>query len=95
MSDAQDPYELEADAMGGNIQVENAEIEFDGKGNQETSLNIAATIRSLKVELQRCREENERMIKDLEEKNQLTTTILQSFKDLQRKINSRHQTKNT
>ena len=56
MSDAHDPYELEVDVVGENIQVENIETEFDGKGNQETSTYIAATIKSPRVELQSCRE---------------------------------------
>ena len=37
MNDAQDPYELKADAMGENIQVENVEIESNGRRYQETS----------------------------------------------------------
>ena len=36
MSDAQDPYDLEVDAMGEDIHIDNAETKFDGKGNQET-----------------------------------------------------------
>ena len=69
-------YELEEDTMGEYVQVKNSEIEFDGKRNQENSPHIPATIRILRVKLQSCREENERMIKALEEKNQLTTTML-------------------
>ena len=76
MSDAHDPYELEANAMGGNIQVENAKTKFDGKENQGTSPDIATTIRSLKVELQSSWDENKRVIKALEEQNQLTASIL-------------------
>ena len=63
MNDAQDPYEPETDALGENIQVENAETESNGRRNQETPLDIAATMRSLTVELQSCRKDNERMIK--------------------------------
>ena len=43
------------------------------------------------MELQNCRENNKRMVKAQEEKNQLTTTILQSLTDLQGQVNSRHQ----
>ena len=63
MSDAQDPYEPETDAMGENIQVENAETKSNGRRNQETPPDIAATMRILRVGLQSCREDNERMIK--------------------------------
>ena len=62
------PYEIEADAMGKNIQVGNAEIESNGKIYQETHPYIAATIRSLSMEFQSCREYNEIMIKSQEEK---------------------------
>ena len=55
--------------MGDNIQVENVETESNGRRNQETPLDIVATMRSLRVELQSCREDNERMIKDQEEQN--------------------------
>ena len=68
MDDAHYPYGHGVDSMGKNIQVENAEIEFDGKRNKETSQDIADTIRSLRVELQSYREENERTIKVLEGK---------------------------
>ena len=63
MSDAQDPYEPKTNSMGENIQVENAEIESNGRRNQETPLDIATTMRILRVELQSCKEDNERMIK--------------------------------
>ena len=69
MNDEQDPYEFKEDAMGENVRVANDEIESSGRRNQETSPDIAATIRSLRVELQSCREDNERMIKGQEEKN--------------------------
>ena len=79
MSDAQNPYELETDAVEESIQVMNDGTEFDEEINQNNSPNLAATIRGLKVELQNCRENNERMVKAQEEKNQLTAAILQSL----------------
>ena len=82
MSDAHNPYELEADAVEESIQVMNDGIEFDGEINQKTSPDLVATIRGLKVELQNCRENNERMVKAQEEQNQLTASILQSLTDL-------------
>ena len=48
-----------------NIQ----ETETDGKKEQESSPDVAATIRSLRVELQGRKEENKRMIKVLIEQN--------------------------
>ena len=69
MNDAQDPYDPNRDAMGENIHVENAKTESNGRRNKETPLDIAATMRILRVELQSCRKDNERMIKNQEEKN--------------------------
>ena len=69
MDDAHDPYEPEIDSMGENIQVENAETESNGRRNEETPPDIVATMRSLRVELQSCREDNERMIKSQEDQN--------------------------
>ena len=63
-----------------NIQ----ETKTNGKKEQESSPDATATIRSMSVELQSCREENKRMIKDMEEKNQLTAAMLRSLKYLQR-----------
>ena len=54
------------------------------------SPNIIATMRSLWVGLQSCREDNERMIKAQEEQNQLNVAMLQSLKNIQRRINFGH-----
>ena len=51
MDDAQDPCGLEADAMGENLWVRNAEIESNERRYQETPPDIAATMRILKVGL--------------------------------------------
>ena len=48
--------------------IQENETEADGKREQESSLDVAATIRSLRVELQGCKEENKRMNKVLVEK---------------------------
>ena len=82
MNDAQDPYEFKEDAMGENVRVGNDEIESNGRRNQETPLDIAATMRSLRVELQSCREDNERMLKAQEDQNQINVAILQSLIDI-------------
>ena len=54
------------------------------KREHESSPDVAATIRILRVELQSFKEENKRMIKALVEQNQLTTIMLQNLVDLQR-----------
>ena len=63
MNDVQDPYGHEEDAMGEKIQVGNYETESNGKRYQETPQDIAATMRSLRVEMQSYKKDNERMIK--------------------------------
>ena len=57
MNAPQDPYEFEEDAMGENFRFVNDEIDYNGRINRETPLDIAATMRGLRVELQSCREE--------------------------------------
>ena len=69
MNDVQDPYEFEEYAMGENVKVGNDEIESNGRRFQDTPLDIAATMRSLRAELQICREDNERMLKAQEDQN--------------------------
>ena len=67
MNDAHNPNEYEEDAMGENVQVGNAEIESNGRRFQDTPPDFAATIRSLRVEMQSHRANNERLVKALEE----------------------------
>ena len=58
MDDGHDPYDPDPYSMGENIKLENDEIESSGRRNQETPPDIAATMRSLRVELQSCIEDN-------------------------------------
>ena len=51
-------------------------------------------MRSLRVDLQSCREDNERMLKAQEDQNQINAAILQSLTDIQGQIKSGHQTAN-
>ena len=60
--------------MGENAHNGSDDIEFNGRIFQETPPEVAATMRSL--------------IKSQEEKLQLNAAMLQSFPDLQRKIDS-------
>ena len=72
------------------IHVGNVEIESNGRIFQDTPPNFVATMRSLRVDMQRYIEDNEIMIKAQEEHNQLNEAMLQSLTDMQRNMNSRH-----
>ena len=85
--DAQNPNECEENVMGEKIHVGNVETESNGRRLQETPSDFAATMRSLRVEMQSYREDNERLVKALEEKNQLNATMLQILTDIQRQRN--------
>ena len=60
---ARDPNAHEEDAMGENVRIGNAEIESNGRRLQETPPYFAATMRSLRVEMQSYREDNERLLR--------------------------------
>ena len=72
--DAQYSYECTGDAMEENVRNGNDDIESNGRRFQETSSEVATTMRSL--------------IKAHEEQHQLNATMLQSLTDLQGKIDS-------
>ena len=80
--DAQNPNEYKECAMGENVQVGNYEIESNGRIFQDTPPDFAATMRSLRVDLESCREDNERMLKAQEDQNQINAAILQSFTEI-------------
>ena len=61
MNDAQNLNEYEEDAMGENVRVGNAETDSNGRRFQDTPLDFAATMRSLRVEMQSYRVDNEIM----------------------------------
>ena len=86
--DVQNPIEYEEYAMGENVQVGNAETESNGRRLQETPPNFVATMRSLMVEMQSYKEDNEILVKSQEEKNKLNASMLQILIDIQRKMNS-------
>ena len=69
MYDAQNPYEHEEDVMGENIRVGNDETESNGRIFQDTPPYFAATMRSLRVEMQIYKEDNEILVKAQEEQN--------------------------
>ena len=72
--DARDSYECVRDAMGENVQVGNDDIDTNGRRFQETSTDIAATMRSL--------------IKAQEEQHQLNASMLKNLTDIQRWMRS-------
>ena len=92
MNDAQDPYEYDEYAMEESVRVGNPETNSNGRRFQDTPPNFAATMRSLRMEIQSYKADNERLIKAREEQNQLNIAILHSLIDIQRKMNSGDQT---
>ena len=64
---AWDPNLHEKYAMGENVRIGNAKTDSNGRRFQDTPPDFAATMRSLGVEIQSYREDNERLIKAQEE----------------------------
>ena len=50
----------------------------------ETPLDLAETVRSLMAELQSCKDDNERLIKEKEKQIEINAVLLQSLSDMQR-----------
>ena len=69
MNDAQNPNEYEEDSMGGNVRVGNDDTESNGRIYLETHLDLAATMRILRVEMQSYRADNEKLVKAQEDQN--------------------------
>ena len=67
-----------------NVRIGNAKTESNGRIFQDTPLDFAATMRSLRVEIQIYKADNERLIKAQEEKNQLNAAMLQILINIQR-----------
>ena len=74
--DAQNPNEYKEDAMGENVRVGNDETKSNGRIFQETPPDFAAPMRSLRVEMQSYRADNEILVKAQEEKNHLNASML-------------------
>jgi hypothetical protein len=83
MEDGKGPYTHEEEVRALNISVE--ETKSNGHRKRMESLELVE-IQSLKMELQSCRVDNERMLKAREKQNQLNTQLLQSLNNLQKKI---------
>jgi hypothetical protein len=95
MEDGQGPYSHEEEVRGLNISVGNEETKSNGIEREMEPLELVETMRSLNMEVQSCRDDNERLLKVQEKQNQLNTQLLQSLNQLQRKIKnglgSRHE----
>ena len=76
------------------VRAGNDDTESNGRIFQDTPPDFVATMRSLRVDLQSFREDNERMLKAKEDQNQINAAILQSLTDIQGQINSGHHTTN-
>jgi hypothetical protein len=64
----------------------NREEESDERRVVETPLDLDETVRSLMEELQSCKEDNERMIKEQEKQTEINEVLLQILSDIQRQL---------
>ena len=62
-NDARYPHGYEEDVMGEKVRVGNDETESNGRRYQDAPPYFAATMRSLKVEMQIYGEDNEKLVK--------------------------------
>jgi hypothetical protein len=64
----------------------NRDKESDERRVAGTPPDLAEIVRSLIVELQSCKVDNERMMKEQEKQIEINTVLLQSLSDLQRQM---------
>jgi hypothetical protein len=64
----------------------NRDKESDERRAIGTPPDLAETVRSLMVELQSCKADNERMMKEQEKQTEINAVLLQSLSDLQRQM---------
>jgi hypothetical protein len=64
----------------------NRDEESDERRSIGTPPDLAETVRSLMVELQSCKADNERMMKEQEKQTEINAVLLQSLSDLQRQM---------
>jgi hypothetical protein len=60
--------------------------ESDKRRVVETPIDLADTVISLMVELQSCKADNERLIKEKEKQTEINAVLLQSLSDMQRQL---------
>jgi len=85
MQDGQDPDSHEEEDKGSNISAGIENTKSNGHKERIEPLELIETMRSLKIEMQSCRANNERILKAQEKQNQLNTQLVQSLNQLQRK----------
>jgi hypothetical protein len=64
----------------------NRDEESDERRAVETPPDLAETVRSLRAELQSCKADNERLIKEQEKQTEINAVLLQSLSDIQRQL---------
>jgi hypothetical protein len=64
----------------------NRDEESDERRAVETPPGLVETVRSLMAELQSCKADNERLIKEQEKKTEINAVLLQSLSDIQRQL---------
>ena len=74
--------------MGENVRVGNSETESNGRRFHDTPPYFAATMRSIRVEIESHMADNEILVKALEKQNHLNAAMLQILTDIQRQMNS-------
>jgi hypothetical protein len=87
MDDAQGSYDHEDEIKGLHISPGNAEIESNGHISRVEYVKLVEIVKRLQREVKRHKEENERLIRDQEEKKQINIHLLQSLNNLQRQPN--------
>jgi hypothetical protein len=64
----------------------NRDKESNERRAVETPPDLGETVRSLMVELQSCKADNERLIKEQEKQTKINAVLLQSLSDIQRQL---------
>jgi hypothetical protein len=64
----------------------NKDEEFDERRAVETPPYLAETVRILMAELQSCKSDNERLIKEQEKQTKINAILLHSLSDIQRQL---------
>ena len=64
----------------------NREEESDERRAVDTPPDLAETMRSLMVELQSCKADNESLIKEQEKQTKINAVLLQTLSDIQRQL---------
>jgi hypothetical protein len=84
LESTQGAYNHEREAKGQNISVGNIETKSNGHRSRVEPKKLVETMRSLKMEVQRYRDENERIMRAQEDSNQINSQMMQSLNQLKR-----------